>query len=81
MEKDKEMKIPIRVRIISEIKDMLSKAAKRDQGIFVEKLIAAYMEKEGTPRRLIIECIDSVKFSGFAKYEFNAKKEKIIKKK
>jgi len=79
MKKTKEIQIPVRMRIISEIKILLSKAGSR--GIFVEKLIAEYMTKEGLPRRLLIECVNSVVYSGFAKFEFNLKKEKIIKKK
>lgn len=76
MKKENEIKIPIRIRVISEIKILLSKAGSR--GIFVEKLVAAYMEKEGLSRRLVLECCDSVHYSGFATYN---KKDKILKKK
>lgn len=75
----KKKPIPVRSRIISEIKLVLNRIGNR--GIYVEKLIAEYMEKEGLSRRLILECIDAIRFSGFAKIEFNAKKEKILKKK
>jgi len=79
MKKTKEIQIPVRMRIISEIKILLSKAGSR--GIFVEKLIAEYMTKEGLSRRLILECIDTVKYSGFAVIELDKNKEKILKKK
>ena len=75
---EKEKPIPIRIRIISEIKAMLKRTAIRGKGIYVEKLVAQYMEKEGLSRRLILECVDSVYHSGFATYN---KKEKILKKK
>lgn len=77
-ETKKEIKIPIRVRITFEIQDMLTRAAKKNQGLFVEKLVAQYIIKEGLSRRLILECVDAVHYSGFAAYN---KKEKVLKKK
>lgn len=76
---EKEKPIPIRIRIIREIELVLNRIGHR--GIFVEKLVAEYMKKEGLSRRLIMECVDAVRFSGFAKFEMNDKKEKILKKK
>ena len=76
-------KIPVRVQICSEIKSVLNKNWSRNEnrGITVEKIIADFMVTKGTPRRFTLECINAVVHSGFAKFSFNNKKEKIVKKK
>jgi len=73
-----KIKIPIRVKIISEIKNLLIEIG-NEKGIYVEKLVAEYMTKEGLSRRLILECITAIKYSGFATITSNGDKEKILK--
>lgn len=68
-----------RIKIISEIKRLL--IASKKQGLFIDKLVAEFMIKQGLSRRLTLECIDAVVYSEFAEYSVNKKKEKIIKKK
>jgi len=76
--KTKWKKPPIRVELINCIKNLLE----HGKEISVERIISGYMTKKGTPRRLILECLDAVVGSGFAEYKLNKfnKKESIKKK-
>lgn len=67
-----------RIKIISEIKQLL--IAAEEKGLFVEKLVAEFMIRKGLSRRLTLECINAIIYSGFAVGYLNEKKEKIIRK-